>query len=118
MVMGKVSKAIAASFLCLLFNGSGTTTNAMNLETTNNLNNPEVIINNQPNPEFNNKQENLGPEMIKINNKLENAQDNLEGEQPGGIEDNKKTNILHIIIPVATGVGGFVLGAILGKFVF
>ena len=95
MVMGKVSKAIAASFLCLLFNGSGTTTNAMEEELK-----QEVVYNNI--------------NAFQSGN-VQNGE--VEG-RPNGSEDNKKTNIWQIIIPAAAVVGGFGLGAILGKFVF
>ena len=110
MVMGKVSKAIAASFLCLLFNGSGTTTNAMQeLEIAeNNIND----INNSTKKVLNVRMELEQEQEQEQEQEKKDDGDNSDGK------NNKKTNILHIIIPVAVGVCGFGLGAILGKFVF
>ena len=105
MVMGKVSKAIAASFLCLLFNSSGTT-NAM--KAAENTTVKKEISNNNIN-DINNSEEVFN---VSMEQEKEGNGDNSDGK------NNKKTNILQIIIPVAAGVGGFVLGAILGKFVF
>lgn len=123
MVMSKVSKAIAASFLCLTINAGGAT-NAMNAE-------PKVQINKE-NKEI--KDDNINmiasqkKDMIDVNKDMidvnvvgnkQNVDDKQDNENNNN-DDNKdkKTDIWKILIPVFAGVGGLIVGALLGKFAF
>ena len=95
MVMGKVSKAIAASFLCLsLFNASGDFASAMK----------------SPSTEF--KEEEKDKDEDK---------DKEEGKDKDKTPDGKKglsETTIRVIIGGVSGVGGMILGILLGKFAF
>ena len=89
MVMSKVSKAIAASFLCLTINAGGVT-NAMKKK--------EVIENNVNNT-------NIVDDTAKC-----------DVCQNDGAEEDGKTSIWRWLLPVIIGVGGLAVGICLGKF--
>ena len=123
MVMSKVSKAIAASFLCLLFNAGGNVTNAMNNFTNAMCPSPNGSFSKEEIPNINNinnNRNNATPmggqkvndtEKVEIKEKIEEKDEKKEGE------DGKKIP-WNIILPIITGVGGLVGGILVGKFVF
>ena len=124
MVMSKVSKAIAASFLCLLFNAGGNVTNAMQYcSSSNDSFSKEEFPNKIPNiNNINNNRNNATPmggvkvndtEKVEIKEKIEEK----EKEEKKEGEDGKKIP-WNIILPIITGVGGLVGGTLVGKFVF
>ena len=104
MVMSKVSKAIAASFLCLLFNASGNVTNAMKEINTNTEDN--VL----------NKVEEKEKDIRKISVKSDNGADDAK-DKDDKTPDGEKS-IWRWLLPVITGVGGTTVGIVLGKFAF
>lgn len=118
MVMSKVSKAIAASFLCLTINAGGAT-NAMNEGP----NQAEV----QVNKEIKNNNINMiaSPKKDVINiDEVGNKQNNVDNKQNENNNDNDnkdktpdgEKSILRWLIPLIAGLGGLALGIGLGKF--
>ena len=102
MVMSKVSKAIAASFLCLLFNASGNVTNAMD----------EINTNTEDNVLNKVKEKEKEKKSVKSNDDADDAKDK-DDKTPDG-----EKNIWRWLLPVITGVGGTTVGIVLGKFAF
>ena len=137
MVMSKVSKAIAASFLCLTINVGYNVTNAMeNIDTIkeNCCNDfdyaPEDdpvykgkkndFFPNEDNEKKASKQVNDGQDKDEKdkNNQVEkdkNGQD--KDDDKDGDKDGKSKNIWRCLIGLITGVGGLVVGFCFGKFV-
>ena len=118
MVMSKVSKAIAASFLCLTINAGGAT-NAMNerLDPTQTarINGEKKIENNNINDVFGSRRK-----IININesdNKDEQDENDNDDKNKDKAPDGEKS-IWRWLLPVITGVGGTAIGICLGKFVF
>ena len=110
MVMSKVSKAIAASFLCLTINVGYNVTNAMN---------DKDIINNCCNgfdyaPDNEKKSKQVNGEQDK-DEKDKNNQDKKDKNDQD--KDGKNKNIWRWLIGLITGVGGLVVGFCFGKFV-
>ncbi len=117
MVMSKVSKAIAASFLCLLFNAGGNVTNAMNFCAP-----PSENFSKIPNTNSNNFDATpMVEQKVKVNNtekvEIKEGIEEKEKEEKKEGEDGKKIP-WNIILPIITGVGGLVGGILVGKFVF
>ena len=127
MVMSKVSKAIAASFLCLTINVGYNVTNAMN---------DKDIINNCCNgfdyapdndPVYKGKKSGFFPnednekKSKKVNdeqNKDEKDKNNQDKKDKNDQDkDGKSKNIWRCLIGLITGVGGLVVGFCFGKFV-
>ena len=116
MVMSKVSKAIAASFLCLTINAGGAT-NAMDaMEQTRMEQTSNKIKENSINTFASKKRE-----VIKNNefDYKENEQDENDNDDKNKDKapDGEKS-IWRWLLPVITGVGGTAIGICLGKFVF
>ena len=124
MVMSKVSKAIAASFLCLTINAGGAT-NAMDqagqsaqfqaqFQTQFDKEIKDNNINNLNMPEFQKK------DVIDIN-KIDAREASRKNENDNDDDNKDKTpdgekSIWRWLLPVITGFGGLVLGIGLGKF--
>lgn len=121
MVMSKVSKAIAASFLCLTINAGGAT-NAMNApksnmtqvdnQASNQANNE--IENNNINNVLNSRREVFDINAVDVNKQDEN--NNNDGNKDKTPDGEK--SIWRWLIPLIAGFGGLVLGIGLGKFAF
>jgi hypothetical protein len=107
MVMSKVSKAIAASFLCLLFNASGNVTNAME-EININTNTDSNVLN-----RVEEKEKEKEKESVKSNNDDADDAKDKDDKTPDG-----EKSIWRWLLPVITGVGGTTVGIVLGKFAF
>ena len=105
MVMSKVSKAIAASFLCLLFNASGNVTNAMKELNTN--------IESDVLGRVEEKEKEKKKESVKSNNDDADDAKDKDDKTPDG-----EKSIWRWLLPVITGVGGMTVGIVLGKFAF
>ena len=125
MVMSKVFKTIAASFLCLTINVGYNVTNAMesngiSINSCNNFN--DNIERNQCNnfrhkkSDFfsdNNKSSTKGEDDQNIDNQDKDAEDE-NGQDKGG----KSKNVWRWLIGLIAVVGGLPVGFCLGKFVF
>ena len=102
MVMCKVSKAIAASFLCLsLFNASGDFASAMMSSTSDKSKKPVLV----PGVDV----------FVTPDEKKDKDED--KDKTPDDKKGLSETTI-RVIIGGVSGVGGIVLGTLLGKFVF
>ena len=120
MVMGKVSKAIAAGFLCLsLFNSGGDFASAMNKG-------PTITL-----PMMNNEAEKKGPDQTgkpgdenpekknpeeKKTDEKKPPKENPDEKKP---DDKKKLSetTVRLIIGLISGLGGSALGVVFGKCV-
>ena len=107
MVMSKVSKAIAASFLCLLFNASGNVTNAMEELNTNSR------VEEKDKDKDKDKDKEKEKESVKSNNDDADDAKDKDDKTPDG-----EKSIWRWLLPVITGVGGTTVGIVLGKFAF
>ena len=140
MVMSKVSKAVAASFFCLTINAGGVT-NAMDMENPNSmrlnteLNNMNMniesenefnfkssskrILDNDINNIETNKKITIRDDETSKTNETK-ADDKKDGEKAkdGKEAPDGEKSIWRWLLPVITGVGGFTVGTILGKFAF
>ena len=122
MVMSKVSKAIAASFLCLTINAGGAT-NAMNMEEQKTELNMLDVGNSSMAKSGNKtmKMKKLETNVVEIEGKEETERKETNGKKDDDNDDDnkdKKTDIWKILIPVFAGVGGLTVGICLGKFAF
>ena len=126
MVMSKVSKAIAASFLCLTINAGGAT-NAMDGPDKSNMAQAQaqVDVNDLNKAIKHNNINNVNMPKLQENvfdiNKFD-ARENSRRDENDNDDDNKdktpdgEKSIWRWLIPLIAGLGGLVLGIGLGKF--
>ena len=126
MVMSKVSKAIAASFLCLTINVGYNVTNAMKENDSNIEENCCNVFDYAPvdDPVYKGKKNDFFPNEDnekKASKQVNDGQDKDEkdknNQDKDGDKDGKSKNIWRCLIGLITGVGGLVVGFCFGKFV-